>query len=115
MNDSIIAFRAKEQLGKFVDPTEIRKEFGLRMEHVTMVRDASRSSNEGREVLVHGYHGCMAVACQNGRRKTVGLRRAFTRFGRWCRKIIDTEPEPNENDLLEFLPGFRDLFAADTR
>ena len=211
-----------------VDPTEIRKEFGLRMEHVTMVRDASRSSKEGREVLVHGYHGCMAVACQNGRRKTVplalklwssrapghlgendevlkliaaimaatggkgtlvydrggdrpafykafiengwdfivrmtgrnvlswnglheihwlgrhvkrevlaehlkslsqrlgkvpefanyaiadGLRRAFTRFGRWCRKIIDPEPEPNENDLLEFLPGFRDLFAADT-
>jgi len=56
-----------------VDPTEIRKEFGLRMEHVTMVRDASRSSKEGREVLVHGYHGCMAVACQNGRRKTVPL------------------------------------------
>ena len=56
-----------------VDPTEIRKEFGLRMEHVTMVRDASRSSKEGREVLVHGYHGCMAAACQNGRRKTVPL------------------------------------------
>ena len=56
-----------------VDPTEIWKEFGLRMEHVTMVRDASRSSKEGWEVLVHGYHGCMAVACQNGRRKTVPL------------------------------------------
>ena len=54
-----------------VDPTEIRKEFGLRMEHVTMVGDASRSSKEGREVLVHGYHGCMAVACQNVKRKTV--------------------------------------------
>ena len=56
-----------------VDPTEIRKEFGLKMEHVTMVRDASRSSKEGRDILVHGYHGCMAVACQNGRRKTVPL------------------------------------------
>ena len=56
-----------------VDPTEIRKEFGLKMEHVTMVRDASRASKEGRDVLVHGYHGCMAVACQNGRRKTVPL------------------------------------------
>ncbi len=56
-----------------VDPTEIRKEFGLHMEHVTMVRDASRSSKEGRDVLVHGYHGCMAVACQNGKRKTVPL------------------------------------------
>ena len=56
-----------------VDPTEIRKEFGLKMEHVTMIRDASRSSKEGRDVLVHGYHGCMAVACQNGKRKTVPL------------------------------------------
>lgn len=56
-----------------VDPTEIRKEFGLKMEHVTMVRDASRSSKEGRDVIVHGYHGCMAVACQNGKRKTVPL------------------------------------------
>ena len=41
------------------------------------------------------------------------LMRAVTRFGKWCRKIIDPEPEPTENDLLEFLPGFRDLFAAD--
>ena len=56
-----------------VDPTEIRKEFGLKMEHVTMIRDASRSSKEGRDVLVRGYHGCMAVACQNGKRKTVPL------------------------------------------
>ena len=56
-----------------IDPTEIRKEFGLKMENVTMVRDASRSSKEGKDVLVHGYHGCMAVACQNGKRKTVPL------------------------------------------
>ena len=56
-----------------VDPTEIRKEFGLKTEHITTVRDASRSSKEGRDVIVHGYHGCMAVACQNGKRKTVPL------------------------------------------
>ena len=56
-----------------VDPTEIRKEFGLRMENITMIRDASRSSKEGRDVLVHGYHGCIAVASQNGKRKTVPL------------------------------------------
>ena len=56
-----------------VDPTEIRKEFGLKMENITMVRDASRSSKEGKETLVHGYHGCMAVACQNGKRKTIPL------------------------------------------
>ena len=34
-----------------VNPTEIRKEFGLRMEHVTVIRDASRSSKEGRDVV----------------------------------------------------------------
>ena len=56
-----------------VDPSDIRKEFGFKMENVTMVRDASRSSKEGKDVLVHGYHGCMAVACQSGRRKTIPL------------------------------------------
>ena len=36
-----------------VDPTEIRKEFSYKMEFVTRVRDASRSSKEGRDVLVN--------------------------------------------------------------
>ena len=101
-----------------VDPTEIRKGFGLRMEHVTMVRDASRSSKEGREVLAEHLK---SLSQRLGKVPEFanyaiadGLRRAFTRFGRWCRKIIDPEPEPSENDLLELLPGFRDLFAADT-
>ena len=44
-----------------VDPTEIRKEFSYKMEFVTRVRDASRSSKEGRDVLVNGYHGCMVA------------------------------------------------------
>ena len=56
-----------------VDPTEIRKEFAHAMEHVTRVRDASRSSKEGRDVLVNGYHGCMVAACRIGGRKTVPL------------------------------------------
>ena len=56
-----------------VDPTEIRKEFAFRMEFVSRVRDASRSSKEGRDVLVNGYHGCMVAACQAGGRKTVPL------------------------------------------
>ena len=56
-----------------VDPTEIRKEFAHAMEHVTLVRDASRSSKEGRDVLVNGYHGCMVAACRPGGRKTVPL------------------------------------------
>ena len=33
--------------------------------------------------------------------------------GGWRGKIIDPEPEPTEDDLLEFLPGSRDMFAAD--
>ena len=56
-----------------VDPTEIRKEFSYKMEFVTRVRDASRSSKEDRPVLVNGCHGCMAVACQPGKRKTIPL------------------------------------------
>ena len=56
-----------------VDPTVIRKEFSYKMEFVTRVRDASRSSKEGRDVLVNGYHGCMVAACRPGGRKTVPL------------------------------------------
>ena len=56
-----------------VDPTEIRKEFSHKMEFVTRVRDASRSSKEGRDVLVNGYHGCLVAACLPGGRKTVPL------------------------------------------
>ena len=56
-----------------VDPTEIRKEFAHAMEYVTRVRDASRSSKEGRDVIVNGYHGCMVAACRIGGRKTVPL------------------------------------------
>ena len=56
-----------------IDPTEIRKEFSYKMEFVTHVRDASRSSKEGRDVLVNGYHGCMVAACRIGGRKTMPL------------------------------------------
>ena len=56
-----------------VDPTEIRKEFGFKMQYISRVRDASRHSDDGREILVNGYHGCMAAACRPGDRKTVPL------------------------------------------
>ena len=49
-----------------VDPTEIRKEYAYKMEYVTRIRDASRSSKEGRDVVVNGYHGCIAAACTSG-------------------------------------------------
>ena len=42
------------------------------MEKLSLVRDASRSSKEN-VVTTRGYHGCMAVACKSGARKTVPL------------------------------------------
>ena len=56
-----------------VDPTEIRKEYAYKMEHISRVRDASRSSKEGRDVIVNGYHGCMVAACTSASRRTVPL------------------------------------------
>ena len=56
-----------------VDPTEIRKEYAYKMEHISRVRDASRSSKEGRDVVVNGYHGCMVAACTSASRRTVPL------------------------------------------
>jgi len=47
-----------------VDPTEIRKEFAHAMEHVTRVRDASRSSKEGRDVLVNSSCTDSPSACE---------------------------------------------------
>lgn len=76
INEAILdegAKHVKDDTLILVDPTEIRKEFANHMEYVTMVRDASRASKDGSEVLVKGYHGCMVVACQSGKRKTVPL------------------------------------------
>ena len=56
-----------------VDPTEIRKEYAYKMEYLARVRDASRSSREGRDVIVNGYHGCMVAACTSGSTKTIPL------------------------------------------
>ena len=67
------AAHVKKDTLVLIDPTEIRKEFGYKMEYVTRVRDASRSSKEGRDVLVNGYHGCMVAACTSGSRRTIPL------------------------------------------
>jgi hypothetical protein len=55
-----------------IDPTDVCKPHALKMEHLTLVRDASRSTKEN-VVKTRGYHGCMAVACKSGSRKTVPL------------------------------------------
>ena len=55
-----------------VDPTDFCKPHSCKMEHLTLVRDASRSTKDN-VVTTRGYHGCMAVACRSGSRKTVPL------------------------------------------
>jgi len=55
-----------------IDPTDVCKPHARKMEHLTLVRDASRSSKDN-VVKTRGYHGCMAVACKPGSRKTVPL------------------------------------------
>ena len=54
------------------DPTDVCKPHSYKMEKLSLVRDASRSSKEN-VVTTRGYHGCMAVACKSGARKTVPL------------------------------------------
>ena len=51
-----------------VDPTDVCKPHAYKMEHLTLVRDASRSTKDN-VVKTRGYHGCMAVACQSGARR----------------------------------------------
>lgn len=48
-----------------VDPTDVCKPHASKMEHLTLVRDASRSTKDN-VVRTRGYHGCMAVACRPG-------------------------------------------------
>ena len=92
-----------------VDPTEIRKEFSYKMEFVTRVRDASRSSKEGRDVLVNGYHGCMVAAYAIAD----GIKRAFTRFGKWVRTAADTIVKAPDVPAIQLLPGFAELLDTD--
>ena len=117
-----------------VDPTEIRKEFAHAMEHVTLVRDASRSSKEGRDVLVNirlprsgqvarrsvateprsgrkgpSYHGCMVAAYAIAD----GIKRAFTRFGKWVRTAADAIVKAPDVPAIQLLPGFAELLDTD--
>ena len=73
-----------------VDPTEIRKEYSYKMQYVTRVRDASRSS------------AAYSIAA--------GLKRAFTRFGKWIRtfafkKWVNSRDSSHRLDLVDFFGG----------
>ena len=69
MNNSTIAWKTRAQLDDF---TDVCKPHSYKMEKLSLVRDASRSSKEN-VVTTRGHHGCMAVACKSGARKTVPL------------------------------------------
>ena len=69
MNNSTIAWKTRAQLDDF---TDVCKPHSYKMEKLSLVRDASRSSKEN-VVTTRGYHGCMAVACKSGARKSVPL------------------------------------------
>ena len=96
------AMHVKKDTLILVDPTEIRKEFAHRMEYVTRVRDASRSSKEGRDVLVNGYHGCMVAACTSGSRKTIPL----------ALKLWSSRAPGHKGENDEVLDMLKDVFEA---
>ena len=42
-----------------------------------------------------------------------GIKRAFTRFGKWVRTASDTIADAPEVPMTQFLPGFAELFDID--
>ena len=73
---AVIAEDAKRFINRktliIIDPTEVCKPHAYRMEFISRVRDASKSTQDN-PALVNGYHGCMAIACKSGSRKTIPL------------------------------------------
>lgn len=93
-----------------VDPTEIRKEFGYKMEYVTRVRDASRSSKEGHDVLEYGFEN-IRVQSYNGIRNMASLVLAAAYFstvwiGRHLKHKVLAEHLARLNKRLNEVPQF---------
>lgn len=69
--NEIIAKEAAPRIQKdsliIVDPTDVRKEYALKMPFLARIRDGSRKE------LANGYSGCMAVACRPGKRTMTPL------------------------------------------
>ena len=42
-----------------------------------------------------------------------GIKRAFTRFGRWLRTPAETVIEKHEEETVQLLPGFAEMFDID--
>jgi hypothetical protein len=61
------ASRIKQDTLIIVDPTDIRKQYARKMPFLGRVRDGSTGQ------FVNGYWGCLAVACEVGKRKMIPL------------------------------------------
>ena len=66
-----IAVTASERIKRntliILDPTDIRKQYAKKMPFLGRVRDGSTGQ------LANGYWGCLAVACEAGKRKMIPL------------------------------------------
>jgi hypothetical protein len=77
-----------------VDPTDIRKQYAKRMPFLGRVRDGSSGE------LVNGYWGCLAVACETGKRKMIPLHQRL-----WSTRAPGTVSENHQ--LLEIVETIR--------
>ena len=81
------------------NPTEIRKEFSYKMQYVTRIRDASRSSKENCEVLVNGYHGSACQKLLPREIPTAATYRHCRGMG-WARRGVLHSTNPTRSDSL---------------
>lgn len=86
--------RVKQDTLIIVDPTDIRKQYAKRMPFLGRVRDGSSGE------LVNGYWGCLAVACETGKRKMTPLHQRL-----WSTRAPGTVSENQQ--LLEILETIR--------
>ena len=89
-----IAYAARRRIKRdtliIVDSTDIRKEYARKMPLLGRVRDGSSGE------LVNGYWGCLAVACEAGKRKMIPLHQRL-----WSIQAPDTVSENHQ--LLEIV------------
>lgn len=88
-----------------IDPTDICKENARKMQYLYKVRDGSRSTANGDPLLVNGYTGCMAIACQSGNKRIVPLH-----FSLWSTIAPDYHSENTE--LIRILDQIRSVHAT---
>ena len=77
-----------------IDPTDIRKNYARKMPYLAQVRDGSTGE------LVPGYWGCVAIACDVGKRKVIPLHQRL-----WSAQAPDFESENAQ--LLQIVDTIR--------